>query len=145
MTRSELQTEIWQLEQQLQKERAKAQELEEKYEVLVTFNAQCETHSSAFHTSVQRRKSRLASVESLVSTVRSALNYQKKMNEALNGADYRNTASSIEQLLDSVSRTKADLRKQAEDCDSRITYLSGKIQQLKAELSAMPEEETEND
>lgn len=55
MTRSELQTEIRQLEQQLHKGRAKAKELEEKYEALVTFSAQCETHSSAFHASVQRR------------------------------------------------------------------------------------------
>ena len=145
MTREELIVQIKNLENQLEKKRREADELEVKYNTLVTFSNQCENRANAFYSSVSKRKTRLSLLSDLLSTVKSASKYHRRMNDALCGAEYQNTASSINYLMDSIEKQKNQVRSQTKTCDDDVNYLRNRIQQLKRELAAMPEEVTSDD
>jgi predicted nucleic acid-binding Zn-ribbon protein len=114
--------------------------LEEKLETLDAFSKECNEHIASFEGSMSRRRQRLNGVNSLFSSVKSALLYTQRVNAALSGQDYANTVSSISSLQDSISEQRRMITADLLQAESEISRLRNTISQLEYEYERFPEE-----
>lgn len=89
---------------------------------------------------MSRRRQRLNGVNSLFSSVKSALLYTQRVNAALSGQDYANTVSSISSLQDSISEQRRMITADLLQAESEISRLRNTISQLEYEYERFPEE-----
>ena len=141
MTKEELQQEIVRLEQQLRQKQEEENQFDEKYDALVAFATQCESHAESFNASVNRRRRKLGLINGLLQTVKAAAGYQKRMSSALNGEAFQSTKASVDELIRQVNKQKTETKEQSQDCARQIDRLRELIRQKKQELQTVAQEE----
>lgn len=144
MGKQEILDELNRKKQKLTDRKAYLKELEEKLETLENFSAQCADRIKAFENSMSRRKTKLLSLGDILSRVKSALHYNDKMGQLLNGREYEKTVESISSLQTSVSAKKRDIIRDIQETEKQIDQLNRDIRQLQYAYNTYPEE-VEND
>ena len=141
LTKNELYWQIYSVNQQIRQAEQDLRGLEDKREVLVEFKGKCNAKAETFLSSVQRRKNKLAGINGIIGSMKSAKKYWETMNGALTGSDYTKTKGSIDTIITSVDSEKKKVEQKITDKEYDIGELKGTLQYLQYLYDTYPEEE----
>ena len=141
LTKNELYWQIYSVNQQIRQAEQDLRGLEDKLEVLVEFKGKCNAKAETFLSSVQRRKNKLAGINGIIGSMKSAKKYWETMNGALPGSDYTKTKGSIDTIITSVDSEKKKVEQKITDKEFDIGELKGTLQYLQYLYDTYPEEE----
>lgn len=140
MSKADLLTELNNAKSQLRSYRTKLSTLKDKFSTIDTFSKECTSRIKSFEGSMARRRKRLLSFDSLVSSVKAAAKYKEKMSNMLSGTDYTNTTNSIDQLQSSISTERRKVIGDIQYVEDQISYWESRVSQLQYDYDNYPEE-----
>lgn len=140
MGKTELLYELNYAKCQLDSFRTKLNTLKDKLSTVEMFSAQCASRIGSFEESMERRKTRLLRVDSLLASVKAAMKYREKMNDMLNGFEYTNTIAAIDQLQYSISLERRKIIENIQYVEDQISYYKSRVATLQYEYDNYSEE-----
>lgn len=144
MGKEELLADLNRKKEQLREAKKRLQNLEDQYEALEEFTAQCNSRIQAFDDSMLRRKNKLLRLDGILNKAKSAKRYRDRMNELLVGTDFKNASSSISNLETSTSNKKRSIRNDITNTEAEIDHLKQVVENLQYSYDTYPEEVKEN-
>ena len=144
MSKADLLTELNNAKSQLRSYRTKLSTLKDKLSTIDTFSKECTSRIQSFEGSMSRRRKRLLSFDSLISSVKAAAKYKEKMSTMLTGTEFTNTTNSIDQLQSSISTERRKIIGDIQYVEDQISYWESRVSTLQYEYNNYPEEVEES-